>query len=244
MPWRLQCQAVTIGSFFSSLARFKSSSLFSFSLIFTLWLVGNPNTAGSHFSIFFFFLFSFFFFFFFFLIILRSGLLVQIRWSVSISKSQRILCVWFSRTDFGLRMYHLVVWSNFNFLHNSLWITFPNHSCCVLYFLYASLLHSLVMWLIVSSLSWHITCYFVAYNLFLLKPNWSLWRCFELLLKEIQFLSYGFLSVTIPGSLVWDFASLSFEIPLQLYSIHFCFLGFCCGSVCCYIVCSVTGRCN
>ena len=34
------------------------------------------------------------------------------------TKSQRSLCVLFSRTDFGLCIYHLFVWSNFNFLHN------------------------------------------------------------------------------------------------------------------------------
>ena len=39
------------------------------------------------------------------------GLLAGIRWSVCISKSQRILCFSFSRTDIGLCMYHLEVWS-------------------------------------------------------------------------------------------------------------------------------------
>ena len=59
--------------------------------------------------------FSFFFFFFFLLSLLtitRSGRLVRIRWSVCISKSQRVLCVSFSRTDSGLCIYHLFVWSN------------------------------------------------------------------------------------------------------------------------------------
>ena len=49
----------------------------------------------------------------------------------------------------------LFIWSNFNFLHNSLWITVPTQSCLVLYSFYANLLHSLFMWLIVSSLSSH-----------------------------------------------------------------------------------------
>ena len=39
-------------------------------------------------------------------------------------KSQRILCVSFSVTDSGLCKYHLVVWSSFNLLYNSQWITF------------------------------------------------------------------------------------------------------------------------
>ena len=64
---------------------------------------------------------SFFFFFFFFLllIIIRSGLLAEIRWSVCLSKSHRSLCVSFSRTDAGLCIYHLFVWSNLNILYIS-----------------------------------------------------------------------------------------------------------------------------
>ena len=50
--------------------------------------------------------------FFFLLIINRSGLLAEIRWSVSMSKSHRSLCVLFSRTDAGLCIYRLFVWSN------------------------------------------------------------------------------------------------------------------------------------
>ena len=49
---------------------------------------------------------------FFLLTIMRSGLLAGIRWSIWISKSQRILCVSFSSTDYGLCIYYLVVWSN------------------------------------------------------------------------------------------------------------------------------------
>ena len=54
-----------------------------------------------------------------------------------------------------LHIYHLFVWSNFNFLHNSLWTTLPTQSCLVLYSFCASLLYSFIMWLIVSSLSPH-----------------------------------------------------------------------------------------
>ena len=70
---------------------------------------------------------------FFFLIITRSGRLAKIRWSVCISKSQRSLCVSFSRTDVGLCVYHLFVWSNLNFLAQSpvlflrLLVTFTYH---------------------------------------------------------------------------------------------------------------------
>ena len=55
----------------------------------------------------------------------------------------------------GLCMYHLVVWSSFNLLHNSQWITFPTQLCPVLYSFSTNLLHSLIMWLIVSSQSPH-----------------------------------------------------------------------------------------
>ena len=72
-------------------------------------------------------------FFFFFLTITRSGRLAEIRWYVCISKSKRILCVLFSRTDSVVCIYYLFVWSNLNFLHNSQWITLPIQSCLVLY---------------------------------------------------------------------------------------------------------------
>ena len=45
----------------------------------------------------------------FLLIIIRSGLLVGIKWSVCMSKSHRSLCVSFSRTGAGLCIYHLLV---------------------------------------------------------------------------------------------------------------------------------------
>ena len=69
---------------------------------------------------------------FFLLIISRSGLLVEIRWSVCMSKPHRSLCVSFSWAYAGLCIYYLFVWSNFNFLHTSQWTTLPTQSCLVL----------------------------------------------------------------------------------------------------------------
>ena len=92
---------------------------------------------------------------FFLLIIIRSGLLAEIRWSVCISRSHRSLCVLFSRAGAGLCIYHLFVWSNLNFLHICQWITLPTQSCLFLYSFCANLLHSLIIWLMVSSLSPH-----------------------------------------------------------------------------------------
>ena len=73
--------------------------------------------------------------------ITRSGRLVEIRWSICISKSQRILGVSSSRTDSGLCIYYLLIWSNLNFLHNSQWIAFPSQLCLLLYSFGANLLH-------------------------------------------------------------------------------------------------------
>ena len=85
--------------------------------------------------------FSLFFFFFLILTIRSGGLLGEMRWSVCVSKSHRSLRLSFSRTDAGLCIYHLFVWSNFNFLHISQWITLPTQSCLVLYSFWANLLH-------------------------------------------------------------------------------------------------------
>ena len=92
-------------------------------------------------------IFLFFFsFFFFLLIIIRFGLLAEIRWSVSMSKSHRSFCVLFSRTGTGLCIYHFFfISSNLNFLHISQWITLPTQSCLVLYSFCANLLYSLIM---------------------------------------------------------------------------------------------------
>ena len=129
-------------SFFSSLVRSRYLFFFSLSFNFTLW---SARTAKS----------KIFQVLFFLLIIIRSGDLAEFKWSVWMSKSQRSLCMSFSRTNVKLCIYHLFVWSNLNFLHNFKWITLPTQSCLVLYSFYANLLHSLNMWLIVLSLSPH-----------------------------------------------------------------------------------------
>ena len=126
-------------SFFNSLAKSRYLSFFSLSFNFTLWSAGTAKSKILHFLSF-------------WLIIIRSDRLAEIRWPVYISKSHCSLCVLFSRTDVGLRIYHLFVWSNFNFLHKILWITLPSLSCLVLYAFRANLLHSLIMWLIVLPL--------------------------------------------------------------------------------------------
>ena len=129
-------------SFFYSQARSRYLSLFSHSFSFILWSAGTAKTTILQVLIF-------------LLIIIKSCLLAGIRWSVYMLKSHRSLCVSFSRTGAELCIYHLLVWSNLNFLHVSQWITLPTQSCLALYSLCANLLHSLIIWLMVSSLSPH-----------------------------------------------------------------------------------------
>ena len=76
--------------------------------------------------------------------VVKSALLAEIRWSVCISKSQIILCI-FYRVDSGLCIYHEVVWSNFSILYNSPLVTFSTQLCLLLYFFCESLLHLLIM---------------------------------------------------------------------------------------------------
>ena len=133
-------------SFFNCLARSRYLSFFSHSFSFILWSAGTAKST---------ILEILFFLLLLLLIITRFGWQAEIRWSVCMSKSHRRLCASFSRTGAGLCIYHLLVWSNLNFLHISQCITSPTQSCLVLYSFCANLLHSLIMWLMVSSLSQH-----------------------------------------------------------------------------------------
>ena len=56
---------------------------------------------------------------FFLLIIIRFSLLAEMWWSVCMSNSHGSLYGLFSWTGAGLCIYHLLVWSNLNFLHIS-----------------------------------------------------------------------------------------------------------------------------
>ena len=120
-------------TFFNSLGRSRCLSFFSLCFRFIMW---SARTAKSTIcKILFFFL----------LIIMRSGLLTGIKWSVCMLKSHRSLCKSFSRTSAGFRIYHLFVWSNWNFLHISQWITLLTQPCLVLYSFCTNFLHSLII---------------------------------------------------------------------------------------------------
>ena len=139
------------------------------------------NSAGLCFILFVLFFFGFFFVclfvcclfsvfcFFVLFTITRSGHLAECRSSVWFWKSRRILNISFFLTDFGLCIYHLLIWSNSNFLHNSALITLPIQSCLVLYALCLNLLHLLTQYLRVfhARLShWFITWVWITASLF------------------------------------------------------------------------------
>ena len=98
------------------------------------------------------FFWLFFFHIFFFLIFWLSLGLVEISWSVCISKSQRTLHISLSRTDFGLRIYQLFLRSNVNFLHNSRWILSPP-SRVWSYTLFAMIYCIYSLWFVYTSVS-------------------------------------------------------------------------------------------
>ena len=171
-------------SFFNSQPRPSYLSLFSHSFNFTLW---SAETEKSSILIVFSFL----------LITIKASRLVEIRWSVCISKSQRCLCVSFPRTDTGLFIYHLFIWSNFNSSYNSRWITLPTQSCLVLYYYWATLLHFAyyVIDHFLSITTLPISCNFLASFLFSLWYGWLLW-CFCAAIKTdlVSLMSFPFLS--------------------------------------------------
>ena len=129
-------------SFFRSLARSGYLLLFLFSFSSSQWSAG---TAKFNFRK---VLFFSFFFFFSFLAITRPGRLVENRWLVCYPKSERTLCVSFSRTDSGFSIYRWLVWSKLNFSQS---ILSPS-SRVVSYTLFV-LIYSLIIRSIVSSLS-------------------------------------------------------------------------------------------
>ena len=109
----------------------------------------------------------------------RSGLLAKIGWSIFIRKSQRILCVLFSRTVSGLCMYPLSVWSNFSFLHNSQWINIPTQWNLLLYFFCANLLFiylSRIGSKRIASVD-YFSCFVVIIIIIASVSLWRLWIC-------------------------------------------------------------------
>ena len=207
--------------FFSSLARLRYLSFFSLSFNFILL------SAWTTIQQVLFFLLTF----------TWSGHLAEIRGSVSITKSQRIFYVSFSWMVSGLCIYHLLVRSNLNFLHNSQLITFPTLLCLVLYSFCANLLHLLIMWLIISS---HLPFCCILSILTLISPYGIVLHYYQ---KRFHFFLEISLSKPCSSFLVWDFTCLSLEMSLQLFFFPFLFPGYFCSVDAC-VVWIISGDCN
>ena len=117
----------------------------------------------------------------------------------------------------GFRVVHLFAWSNFNFLHNPQWITFPT-------LLYSNTLFSLICCVrLLSNWSFHLyhhityICYFVVSYLILPWYSLSLWCCM-LLSGEIQFLSLVF-----PFLAICKFSHVRFRLSLEAFFQLFSF---------------------
>ena len=86
---------------------------------------------------------SFSFSFFFLFCWLSLGLCVWPRLGDPfVSQNPREVYVSFPTIDSEMCIYHLFIWSNFNFLYTSQRITFPTQSCLVLYSFCTNLPHS------------------------------------------------------------------------------------------------------
>ena len=126
-------QSPSFSRVFSSQTRSGYLSLFSLSFIFTLLSAWRAKFSTQQ------------------VLFFLQGLVVRLR----------LGCLFASQNPRELSVSHST-WrilcsarSNLNFLHNSQSITFPTQSCRVLYSSCANLPHSLIMWLIASSLSPH-----------------------------------------------------------------------------------------
>ena len=168
------------------------------------------------------------FLFFFLLIIIRSRIQAEIWWSVCISMSHRSLWVSFSRTGSGLCIYHLLAWSNLNYLLISQWITLPTQSCPALYSFYATLLHSLIMGLMVSSLSLHSLHLLFCFVVSILTLIWLVVMalfCAAIRRDSVSLLKFSFLSHVQVLSCEMLFIS-HLKRPWSYFSSRFCFLVF------------------
>ena len=118
---------------------------------------------------------------------------------------------------------------NFIFLHNSQWIPFLTQSCLVLYFIFAGFLHSLIIWLTVSSF-FHIS--FTVYSVTYYRSSLNIISSHDVVLciswKRFTFSLGVSLSLACLGFQVCRLTILSLEVSIRLLSSPFLFLwGFC-----------------
>ena len=157
-----------VHSYFRSLAKSRYLSLLSSSFNFTQWSACTPKTTIC--QVFVFFLHS-----------LGQAVWMKIR-DPFISQNPRKSIVSHFPGRGCLWIFHLLVCSGLNFLHSSLWITLPTHSCLVLYTFRANLLYSVILGLTVSSLSPHKAHLLILGGLSIFAfYTICLWRCFLLL---------------------------------------------------------------
>ena len=202
-------------SFFFSILKQGRATYSSFHFLSVLFC-GQPGQQSRQFCKFSFFL----------LIIIRSGLLAGILWSVCMSMFHRSLCVSFSWTDAGLGIYHLFIWSSLDFLHISLCITLPTKSCLVLYSFWPNLLHSLIKWMMVSSLSPHSRHLLFCCVLRILILIWLVLMalfCAAIRKDFVSLFKFPFLSHVQVFSCEMLFISRLKRI-WSCFSSHFCFL--------------------
>ena len=177
-------------SFFNSLARSRYLSFFSLSFNFTLWSAGTWKSIILQVLV-------CFFVFCWLLWVLVVWPRLDDPFVYQKSLCQKSLCVSFSRTAVGLRLYHLFVWSNFNFLHNSQLITLPTQSCLVLNSFWINLLHLLIMGLMVSFLSPHNIHLLFCWGLSILALIWLVLLalfCAAIRRDSVSLLRFPFLS--------------------------------------------------
>ena len=136
------------------------------------------------------------------------------------------MCVSFSRTCAGLCIYHLLAWSNLNFLHISQWITLPTQSCLALYSFRGNLLHSHILWLMVSSLSphnLHLLCCCVLSILALIWLVLMALFCAAIRRDSVSLWKFPFLShVQVLSSEMLFISRL--KRPWSCFPSYFCFL--------------------
>ena len=141
----------------------------------------------------------------------------------------------------GLCIFHLLVWSNLNFLHIYRWITLPTPSRLVLYSFCANLLHSLIMGLMVSSLSPHSLHLLFCWVLSILALIWLVLIalfCAAIKRDSVSLLRFPFLSHVRVLS-----CEMLFKTPIVLFFFRFLLHGYC-HSVIYRVVNVVSDGCN
>ena len=124
--------------------------------------------------------------------------------------------------DSGLCTDYLVLRSNSNLLHNSQWITFPTHSCLILYSIFVKLLHSLTVSFL-SPHNLHLVLYYFRFNM--ISPFWIICAVIN---KDSVFLSgdFLFLAMSRPSGeqsrhfVAWNIHTVVF---LSFLSSRFCY---------------------